>query len=136
MAESAAHTSRAKALPQPVPAFWWLGSGSYFAFMLRELSCVFVAWFVVYLLFLVSAVNRGEAAYQAFLEWSAGPGILLLNLTSLAFIVYHAVTFFSAAPQAIVVRVGGNRVPGSAVAGGHYAGWLVLSAFLFWILLG
>jgi fumarate reductase subunit C len=122
--------------PQPVPTFWWLGNASYFAFMLRELSCVFVAWFVVYLLFLVSAVSEGEAAYQAFVGWSGGLGILALNFVSLLFVVYHAVTFFSAAPQAIVVRIGGSRVPGSAIAASHYAGWVVVSAVVLWILVG
>lgn len=137
MSETSSYTgSHPKALPQPVPTFWWLQNGPYFAFMLRELSCVFVAWFVVYLLFLVSAVSQGEASYRAFLDWSASPAILLLNIVSLVFVVYHAVTFFSAAPQAIVVRMGGNRVPGGLIAGSHYAGWLVVSAAIFWILVG
>ena len=34
--------------------------GSYLAFILRELSSIFVAWFVVYLLLLVRAVEPGS----------------------------------------------------------------------------
>ena len=132
MAHTPAHAGRH--LPQPVPTFWWLGNSSYFLFMLRELSSVFVAWFVVYLLFLVRAVIEGPAGYQAFLDWSATPAILVLNVVGLIFVIYHAVTFFSAAPQAIVVNVGGNRVPGSLIAGSHYAGWLVISLLVFLIL--
>jgi fumarate reductase subunit C len=121
-------------LPQPVPILWWLGNASYFAFMLRELSCIFVAWFVVFLLYLVSAVIEGPSGYQEFLNWAASPPILLLNIVGLAFVIYHAVTFFNAAPQALVVRVGGERVPGNLIAGGHYAGWIAVSVLVFLIL--
>lgn len=127
-AQTSAHPN---ALPQPVPLTWWLQKASYFLFMMRELSCVFVAWFVVYLLMLVNAVGQGPEAYQEFLAWSATPGILVLNVVSLIFIVYHAVTFFSAAPQALVVKLGDNRVPGPLIAGAHYAGWLAISAVIF-----
>ena len=52
--------------------YWWLERWSYLAFILRELSSIFVAWFVVYLLLLVRAVSQGESGYRQFLSWSAG----------------------------------------------------------------
>ena len=125
-----------RALQPTVSRGWWLERGSYFMFMMRELSCVFVAWFVVYLLLLVRAVTQGEGSYQQFLEWSAGPAIVLLNLVSLLFVVYHAVTFFNAAPQAMVVSAGGKRVPGSVIGVSHYAAWVVVSALVAWVLVG
>ena len=94
-------------LRRRVSTYWWLGSWSYFAFVLREMSCLFVAWFVVYLLMLVRAVQQGEANYQQFLSWSATPAILWLNVVSFLFLVYHAYTFFDAAPRAMVVHLGG-----------------------------
>ena len=97
-----------------VSTYWWLESRSYFAFILREASCLFVAWFVVYLLLLVRAVLQGRGQ----LPGSSWPGrrrraILALNVVSFAFLVFHAVTFFDAAPQAMVVHVGAPRVPGT-----------------------
>ena len=125
-----------RVLPPRVSTFWWLEKGAYFAFILRELSCVFVAWFVVYLLLLVRAVSQGDVAYQEFLAWSATPLILFVNIVSLLSLVFHAVTFFAAAPQAMVVKVGRNTVPGSLVLAGHYAGWVAASAVVGWLLLG
>ena len=125
-----------RVLPPRVSTFWWLEKRSYFAFILRELSCVFVAWFVIYLLLLVRAVSQGDAAYQQLLAWSATPLILFVNIVSLLFLVFHAVTFFAAAPQAMVVKVGSNTVPGSLVLAGHYAGWAAASAVVCWLLLG
>ena len=116
--------------------YWWLQKRSYFAFILRELSCLFVAWFAVYLLMLVRAIGQGEAAYQDFLAWSASAPVLLLNLVSFGFIVYHAITFFMAAPQAMVVHIGGRRVASRLVGGAHYLAWMVVSAVVAWLLLG
>jgi len=51
--------------------------------------------------------------------------------------VYHAITFFDAAPRALgVVHVGSKRVPSSWSAPSHYAAWLVASAVVFWLVLG
>jgi len=84
----------------------------------------------------VRAVLQGEANYQQFMSWSATPAILWLNVVSFLFLVYHAYTFFDAAPRAMVVHLGKTRVPASWVAGGHYAAWVVASAVVFWVLLG
>jgi fumarate reductase subunit C len=123
-------------LRQRVSTYWWLERGSYLAFILRELSSLFVGWFVVYLLLLVRAVSEGETSYQEFLAWSGSPLVLLLSIVSLVFIVFHAITWFNLAPQAMVVRVGGRRVPGVLVAGSNYAAWAVASALVAWLLLG
>jgi succinate dehydrogenase subunit C len=119
-----------------ISTYWWLGRGSYLAFILRELSSIFVAWFVVYLLLLVMAVIRGESRYQEFLDWSGSPSVLALNIVSCFFIVYHAITWFNLAPKAMVLRVGGTRVPGFLIAGSNYLAWAIASAVVGWLLLG
>ncbi len=116
--------------------YWWLTRRSYLVFILRELSSVFVAWFVAYLLLLVRAVSQGDESYHRFLEWSASPGVLVANLTSFFFLVFHAVTWFRLAPQAMVVSVAGKRLPGSLVAGANYLAWGLASGLVAWLLLG
>jgi len=119
-----------------VSTYWWLQRGSYLAFILRELSSVFVGWFVVYLLLLVRAVSQGEFRYQQFLDWSGRPAVLLLNIVSLFFVVFHAVTWFNLAPQAMVVKVRGRRLPPLLIAAAHFGAWAVVSAVVAWIVLG
>lgn len=119
-----------------VRLLWWLSRRSYTLFVLRELSSVFVAWSVVYLLLLVRAVGRGPAEYQRFLDWSASPWLVGLNVVSLAFVLYHAVTFVNLTPQAIVVRLRGRRVPPRLLAGSLYLTWLLVSVFLAWLVVG
>ena len=119
-----------------VSTYWWLSRGSYLWFILRELSSVFVAWFVIFLLMLVRAIGEGDAAYEEFLRWAREPLVLLLNLVTLVFVVFHAITWFNLAPQAMVVKLGKTRVPGFLIAASNYAGWFVVSAVLAWLLLG
>jgi fumarate reductase subunit C len=116
--------------------FWWVSRRSYLIFVLRELSSVFVAWSVVFLLLLVRAVSQGGPEYRRFVDQSSAPWLLALNVVALAFVVFHAITWFNLAPQAMVVRVRGKRVARSRIALGHYAGWALLSALVAWLILG
>ncbi|GAA4487220.1 fumarate reductase subunit C [Rhodococcus olei] len=120
---------------QPVPRLWWLRRRSYLLFALREVSCVFVAWFVVFLLMLVAAVSGGADRYQRFLDFAANPWTVALNLIALAFVLLHTVTWFALAPRAMVVRVGGHRVSPRAVLGVHYAVWVLVTVGIGWLVL-
>ena len=120
-----------------VSTWWWLKRRPYLAFILRELSSVFVAWSVVFLLLLVAAVSGGEDSYRWFVEdFFRSPVVLLVNLVSLFFVVFHAVTWFNLAPQALVVRFRGRRVPGTRIAAANYAAWALVSVLAAWLLLG
>jgi succinate dehydrogenase subunit C len=120
---------------KPVGVLWWLRKRSYTFFVLREISAVFVAWTVVFVLMLVRALAQGEPEYRAFLDWAGTPWVVALNVVTLAFLVLHAVTWFDLTPAAMVVRVGGRRLPPQAVAGGAYAAWVVVSALVAWLVL-
>ncbi len=116
--------------------YWWLARWTYFAFILRELSSIFVAWSVIYLLLLVRASSAGEARYREFLDWSGGGVVLGLNVVTLGFLVYHAITWFNLAPKAMVVRVAGRQVPGVCIALSNYLAWALSTALVAWLLLG
>jgi fumarate reductase subunit C len=116
--------------------WWWLHRGPYRAFILRELSSLFVAWSVVFLLLLVHAVSRGEGDYRDFLDWAASPGFVVLNVVALFFVVFHAVTWFNLAPQAMVVHWRGRRVPGAWIAASNFLAWALVSALVAWLVLG
>ena len=112
---------------------WWLRRRRYTFFALRELSAVFVAWSVVFLLLLVRAVGQGDAQYRAFLDWAGTPWVVVLNVVAVAFLLLHAVTWFNLTPAAMVVRLRGRRLAPAAVAGGAFAGWVVVSALVVWL---
>jgi fumarate reductase subunit C len=116
-----------------VSTWWWTRRRTYFVFAMRELSSIFIAWFVGYLLLFVYAVGRGEAAYQRFLDWASSPWVTVLSVVTLVFVLLHAVTWFSLTPQAMAVRVMGRRVPAFHIIAGQYTGLVVVSVFVFWL---
>jgi fumarate reductase subunit C len=118
---------------RPVSTWWWTRRRSYFVFVMRELSSIFVAWFVVYLMLFVYAVGRGEAAYRSFLDWASSPWVIVLNVVALGFVLLHTVTWFTLTPQAMAVRVMGRRVPAWHIVAGQYTGLVVVSGFVFWL---
>ena len=69
------------------------------------------------------------------MRWAAHPGMVLVNLVSLGFVVFHAVTWFNLAPRAMVVHMRGKRVPGQLIAASNYGAWVVASLLLAWIIL-
>ncbi len=117
-----------------VSTYWWLDRWPYLKFILRELSSVFVAWFVILTLLQISALSRGPADYAQFQEWLRNPIVIVLNAVSLLFVVFHAVTWFNLAPKAMAIRAGGKRVPDVLIAGPNYVAWLVISAAVAWLL--
>jgi fumarate reductase subunit C len=120
---------------RPAPSvFWWVRRRAYIAFVLRELSSLFVAWFVGYLLLLVHALDAGSEQYRAFLRWADNPWVLAVNTIALLFLILHAITWFRLAPQAMVVRLRGRRVRPVWIAAANYALWAAASAVVFWII--
>ena len=118
---------------RPVSTWWWLRKRSYFVFVMRELSSIFIAWLVLYLLLLVAAVGRGQTAYENFLDFAANPVVVVLNVVAFAFVVLHTVTWFSLTPKAMDARLGGRPVPPAAVIASQYLGLAVVSAFVIWL---
>jgi fumarate reductase subunit C len=116
-----------------ISTWWWTRRRTYLVFVLRELSSIFIAWFVVYLLLLVNAIGRGEAAYQRFLDWAGSPWAIAVNVVALVFVLLHTVTWFVLTPQAMEVRMAGRKVPAFHIIAGQYTGLVVVSLFVLWL---
>jgi fumarate reductase subunit C len=121
-----------------LPATWWLSRPNYVRFMIREVTSVFVAAFLVVLLIQLHRLGQGPEAYAAWLAKLRSPGWVLFHVVALAFAVYHSITWFNLTGVVQVVRIGERQVPPSLIAGGAFAGWAVVSLviLLFFLLRG
>jgi fumarate reductase subunit C len=117
-----------------MPIFWWMGKGAYTRFILRELTSLFVAYAALLLVAYSWAVGQGPDALEAFVAWLARPGVWAFHGFVLVALLFHSVTWLKLAPSALVIRVGGRRIPDGAVVAGHYLAWISVSAVLVWIL--
>ena len=121
---------------RPMPATWWLKRSPYFLFMLRELTSVFVAAYVVIFLMMIRRLNEGQAAYEAFMASLKSPVAILFHVVALAFALFHTITWFHLTPKAMAVRIGEERVKPAMLIAPNYAAWAVVSAIVAWFLLG
>jgi fumarate reductase subunit C len=118
-----------------VSTYWWLGKWHYLRFVLRELSSIFVAYFVAITLLQIHSISRGPEAYARFEERMRNPLMIALDAISFVFVLFHTITWFNLAPRAMVVRLRGKRVPEILIAGSNYVAWLVISASVAWFIL-
>ena len=118
-----------------VSTYWWLDRWPYLRFILRELSSVFVAWFVLVTVLQIRALRRGPTAYTEFQERLRSPILVAVNALALLFVIFHAATWFNLTPQAMPLRVGGKRVPSLLIVAPSYLVWVAISVAVAWILL-
>ena len=109
---------------------WWLGRRSYVFFVLRELSSIFVAWSVVFLLLLIRRLPRASPQYRDFLDWRRAPGSWPSMSSPWPSWCSTPSPGSTSRPLPLVVKLRGQRVPPAAIAGGAYAGWLVVTALV------
>ena len=62
-----------------VSTYWWLGRWPYLRFILRELSSLAVAYFVILTLTQIYTLGQGPEVYAQLQEWLRQPAALALN---------------------------------------------------------
>ena len=118
-------------------AGWWRKNPFYLWYMLRELSCVFIVGYALWLLCGVLHLAQGPAAYARWRALLDHPLSIVLHAVTLAIVLYHAWTWFKVMPKTLpFVRIGGKRVADARIIGAGVAAAAVLSALLFALVWG
>jgi fumarate reductase subunit C len=112
---------------RPISNTWWLEKPEFVLYMLRELTSVFVGGYAVVMLVGLYRLSEGAAAYEAFLTALTSPLAITFHVVALLFAVLHSATFFFAAPAALPLQIGEEKVSPGIVAGAHFAAWAVIS---------
>ena len=125
----------AQPLPREKSNIWWNRSGPYRIFLLRELSAVFIAIYMVLLLVLVQQVRDGADSFQDYLSVLQTPILLVMHVIVLSFSLLHTVTWFQAVPKGLPLKIGGHRVPPVQLIAGNYAIWAIVSVIVLVVFL-
>jgi len=114
--------------------WWWLQRRNYLIFILREFSSIFVGYFLIVTLVQVCALAHGPGAYAAFQACMRRPGMIVLNIIALAFLVLHTITWSKLVPKAFYPRRHGHPLPEMTTALPSYILWavatIVVAAFI------
>jgi len=62
-----------------MPIFWWVHKWTHAKFILRELTCLSVAFYALVLLFQIRALTQSQEAYTSFLELLKTPVSIVLH---------------------------------------------------------
>ena len=125
-----------KALVRPMPMLWWLRSRAYVLFMVRELTSVLIAAYLVVFLIFLQRIAAGPSSYERYLHWLAQPGVLAFHLVALAAALYHSVTWLQLTPMTVVIRLRDRRVPAATIVAANFAVWGALSVLILWLVVG
>ena len=121
--------TKSKEYIRPMPANWWMMKKAYVLFIIRELTCVFVGGYALFLLLLVS--RAGDP--KAFAELLDSLWLIALQIIALPMLLYHSITWINLTPKVMVVWRGEERVSPLLIAGANYVAWAILSIAIFWI---
>jgi len=112
-----------------VPNTWWLQRKTYVTFMVRELTCVFVGAYALFLLVLVSKAGDA-AAFDALLN---SPVLITLQIIALPMVLFHSITWINLTPKVMVVFRGEDKVSPALIAGVNYVAWAAISVIIYGI---
>lgn len=131
MHEATAPTS---VYPVSLPANWWLRNRRYFLYMVRELTAVFAAVWVLLFVTQLPQMVGGPERHAMWLATIRSPGWLTFSLVSLAFAVYNSWTTFGAMGSVVYLRLGGKPVPGSSIRALMFLGWAAATLLIAFVL--
>ena len=112
---------------------WITRHPRYLRYMTREFSCLFIGAWTLMLVCAIARLSEGPEAWAAFLEGLKSPLIVAFHLVSLAFAVYHSITWFQLTPKALPVQLGEKFLPDGVISGAHFGAWAVLSLAILYL---
>jgi fumarate reductase subunit C len=111
-----------RAYRQPLRSDWWLRRRSYFLYMVRELTVVFMVAWLVWFLYEVWQLKQGT-----FQSLTGNYAVLAFSAVCLFFTLWHAVTFLNLSGLILRVPIGDRFLPATVVKGAAFGGLLFVT---------
>jgi len=114
---------------------WYMRNKRYKVYMLREMTSLLVGFYTFLTIWALAALSANSPdAWNDFIVSQQNPGMLVFHgLALLYFLFFQTFPWFRLAPKAMPVHVGEKKLPGAYIVIGHYVAWVLISAFIFWL---
>lgn len=126
--------SKRKPYERELATNWWAEKTFYTKYMLREGSSIFISIYSLVLAWGVFRLSQGQMAFNAWMEALQNPVSIIFSLITLAFALYHTITWFSLAPKAMDLWIKGRRLNDNLIVTSHYIAFIVISIFCLLII--
>ena len=113
-------------------AGWWLRSGHYFWYVVREFTALPMALWLLWLLFEIQRAGRGASGYYP----PRSTAFVIFSVIVLFFALYHSFTFLRLAGTILHFRVLDRPVPSALIVASQFGAWLVASIVIGAVLIG
>lgn len=101
--------TKRKAYVREIKPTWWKSLDFYKMYMVREATAIPTVWFCLVLLYgLISFGNNGNL--ENFIGFLQNPLVVILNIISIAAMLYHAATLYVMTPQVLNIIVKNERL--------------------------
>lgn len=101
---------------------WFLRRPSYFLYMVRELTVVFMTAWLLWFLYQVWLLKQ-----NAFVTLTGNVAVLVFSVVCLLFTLYHAVTFLNLSGLILRIPIGDRYAPAVVVKGLAFGGLLFVT---------
>jgi fumarate reductase subunit C len=114
---------------------WYMRKGRYRRYMLREVTCLLVGFYVALMIWALAALaDASPQSWARFLASQQNAVMTAVHAFALIYyLVYMTFDWFKLAPKAMALQLGGKAVPGLVVVIGHYVAWIVVTVAVFWL---
>jgi fumarate reductase subunit C len=114
-----------------MPANWWTRKRHYFFYMLRELTALPLALWLLWFLVEIKRAGDGPASYAPH----SSTLFIAFSVACLLFAVYHSITFLSLAGVIIHVKFLNRPVPSRLIVLSQFGLWAVASIVIGFVLI-
>jgi fumarate reductase subunit C len=115
--------SETRTYRRPLGGAWFLRRTSYFLYMVRELTVIFMTAWLLWFLYQVWLLKQ-----NAFVTLTGNYAVLVFSAICLLFTLYHAVTFLNLSGLILRIPIGDRYVPATVVKALAFGGLLFVTA--------
>ena len=116
--DSEAVATPVKTYRQPLRNDWWLRRRSYFLYMVRESTVIFMVAWLVWFLYQVAALKFGRYEPPIIEDYA----FIAFSVVCLFFTLWHAVTFLNLSGLILRVPIGDRYLPAVAIKAAAFGG--------------
>ncbi len=117
----------------PMPWTWFTQRRGYRLFMVREVTSVFLAAYLIYLIVWIYRLAQGPETFADTIDTARHPLSVVLHILTLCAALYHSITWFNLTPKIMPMYLGEDRVPDfwAAIIMG-YLPWIAVTVVILW----
>jgi fumarate reductase subunit C len=117
---------------RPMARGWWMRSGHYFWYIVREFTALPLALWLLWFLVEIQRAQNGAKGYYPH----SSTGFVIFSMICLLFALYHSFTFLKLAGVILHFKVLDKPIRSGLIVASQFGAWLVATIVIGAVLIG